>query len=75
MSEALVLFLTLNSVLNETWERVCSDGTKPSTDQEQPKSNTKSEALNLEAAAGRCVLGVCSVCSCSRACARALGVL
>ena len=28
-------------VLNETWERVCSDG----TDQEQTKSNTKSKPI------------------------------
>ena len=41
-------------VLNETWERVCSDGAD-GTEQVQ----TKSEALNLEAA----VLAVCSVCS------------
>ena len=33
----------------------------------------KSEALNLEAAVGRCVLGVHSVCSCSRAGAGAGG--
>ena len=32
-------------VLNETWERVCSDGTDQVQTQEQPKSNTKSEPI------------------------------
>ena len=46
-------------VLNETWERVCSDGTNQVQNQVQTKSEPRVNPLNLEAA----VLGVLGVCS------------